>query len=46
MKALGMLIMAAFVVMAGIPVLLGMAIFAPIVIPMALVCALVENKRR
>jgi hypothetical protein len=40
---LGFIIAAPFVAMAAIPIVMGAVIFAPIYIPLAVACALVEN---
>jgi hypothetical protein len=47
MKSAGGSIVAGFFVsMAAIPILMGMLIFAPIFIPLALICVILESSRK
>lgn len=47
MKSAGGSIVAGFFVsMAAIPILMGMLIFAPIFVPLALICVVLESSRK
>lgn len=44
--AVGSVISGLFISMAAIPILMGILMFAPIVIPLAMVCVVLESSRQ